>query len=363
MNISNIVFMGLVLLLVIMLYRLYLLFHPMNEGYRGLSKVSEFEDALERKYTRVDREKKEVSYCIKESTLGEEGSGEELCQKMTYKYHFNNPEKVKLVKDKIETSTILQTHGLPIPKFFKLSLSGSGSQIDLLRSKMREHQIAYPIVLKQIYGTFGIDVYTHIENDEMARRTLQMFVDKGYKEIMCEEQIAGHCYRIFVFNKTIIDVIKREAPYITGDGIHSVEVLIQMRNKKQLEKKLFETKNISHAYIEKAGYKMNSILPKGKNLIISTVINMHNGAQISRVPISEVPKVNQDIFIKTNEVLGIMTSGIDYLSQDISIPYHQNNGRILEVNGTPDTEIHTIVSSQTNDPFDIYEKIADVVFI
>jgi cyanophycin synthetase len=111
------------------------------------------------------------------------------------------------------------------------------------------------------------------------------------------------------------------------------------------------------------GYKMDSILPKGKNLIITTVINMHNGANISRVPIDKIPKINQDIFIKTNDVLGIMTSGIDFLSKDITVPYNQNNGRILEVNGTPDTEIHTIVSSQSNDPFNIYEKVADIVFM
>ncbi len=366
-HINNLIFLLLLFLLLILIFH-YFSKKSSIENYRGLSKVPEFEALLEKKYTKVDKEAKTVTYCIKKSSTNVEGeeSVDETCRSMNYNYHFNNPNSVKLVKDKIETSKILQASGIPVPKFFKFTfepMMDNVAALEKLKSEMTKNNISYPIVLKQIHGTFGIDVYTHIENDAIAEKRLQMFKEKGYKEIMCEEQIEGHCYRIFVFNKTIIDVIKREAPYVTGDGVNTIRSLITMRNKKQLEKKLFETKNLSEDYMQKLGYKMDDILPKGKNLIITTVINMHNGANISRVPIGKIPKINQDIFIKTNDVLGIMTSGIDFLSNDITVPYNQNNGRILEVNGTPDTEIHTIVSSQTNDSFNIYEKIADIVFM
>ncbi len=107
---------------------------------------------------------------------------------------------------------------------------------------------------------------------------------------------------------------------------------------------------------------MDDILPKGRNVIISTVINMHNGADIERIPLGSIPEINRNIFIQANQVLGIKCSGIDFLSPDITKSYKENNGRILEINGTPDTEIHTIVSEQSGDNFDIYEKIAANVF-
>jgi cyanophycin synthetase len=328
------------------------------EHYRGLSKVPEFEDALERKYTKVDKVEKRVFYC-KENV--------KECQSRSYRYHFNSPESVTFVKDKVATSQKLQLHQLPVPAFFKFKFEehelDQKSALTQLKRQMKFNKISYPIVLKQIHGTFGIDVFTHIEDDESAVKILQLLKDKGYHEIMCEEQIEGDCYRIFIFNKQIIDVICRKAPYVIGDGIHSIQALIAMRNKKQLEEKLFETKNVSETYIQKMGYRLDSILPKGKKLIISTVINMHNGASISRTPISSIPKVNQDIFIKTNEVLDITTSGIDFLSKDITVPYTQNKAKILEVNGTPDTEIHNIVSEEIKDGFNIYEKISDVVFM
>jgi glutathione synthase/RimK-type ligase-like ATP-grasp enzyme len=357
-----------------------------QENYKGLSKVSEFEDLLEKKYTKVDREKKEVTNCIVHSTKNELGEDEkeEECRTLTYKYHFNKPDVVKFVKDKIATSTVLQDAGIPVPKFFKFTFGEKTTitndsedsysvikddymdnimELEEFKRRMVAKKIDYPVVMKQIYGTFGIDVFTHIDSDEKAMKTIETFRDKGYKDFMCEEQIEGHCYRVFVFNNTIIDVIKRSAPFVIGDGINSVRSLIDMRNKKQLGKGLFETKNVSEDYILTQGYKMDDIPNRNKNIIISTVINMHNGADIERIPLKNVAKLNQKVCLKTNEVLGIMTSGIDFISKDISIPYNENKGRILEVNGTPDTEIHSIVSNKDNSNFNIYKEISNIVFL
>lgn len=337
------------------------------EHYKGLSKVNEFEKMLEKKYTKVDTNEKVVTQCTLNSKINDinQEVEEENCVSKSYKYHFNTPDAVKLVKDKIETSTLLQNARIPVPKFFKFTFKENMDNvmsIELLKENMKKNKIDYPIVLKQIYGTFGIDVYTHIDNDIKAQETLEKLRGKGYNELMCEEQIEGHCYRIFVFNNHIIDIIERSAPFIVGDGVNDIQSLINMRNKKQLEKGLFKTNNVTESYIKERGYTMTSILPTGTNLIISTVINMHNGANINRIPIDKLPKENIEIFLKTNKVLGITTSGIDFLSKDINIPYNKNNGKILEVNGTPDTEIHTIVSKQSNNPFNIYDKISDYVF-
>ncbi len=364
---NNIIFLILIFILFIILLLWYHKLTYNTEHYKGLSKVDEFEKMLKKKYTKVDTNEKVVTQCNMNSKINDVGEEieEENCVSKSYKYHFNTPDAVKLVKDKIETSTLLQNAQIPVPKFFKFTFTNNMDNIqavERLKEEMNKHKIDYPIVLKQIHGTFGIDVFTHIDNDIKARETLEKLREKGYNELMCEEQIEGHCYRVFVFNNHIIDVIERSAPFIVGDGINDIQSLINMRNKGQLEKGLFKTTNISENYIKNEGYKMNSILPKGKNLMISTVINMHNGANILRIPIHKLPKKNVEIFLKTNKVLGITTSGIDFLSKDITIPYDKNNGRILEVNGTPDTEIHTIVSKQNNESFNIYDRISDYVF-
>lgn len=379
-NIHQILFVILVILLILLLVKLVwdsYQAYTIKEHYVGLSKVDKFVDMMEKKYTKVDREAKTVTQCIKKRNyqgsdadrdtygLPKLESEDENCQTISYKYHFNREDAIKLVKDKIATSQLLMDAGIPVPKFFKFTFTHTMDNImaqEKLLSQMNDAGITFPIVLKQIYGTFGIDVFTHIKDIEMAGKTLETMREKGYKELMCEEQIDGHCYRVFVFNGEIMDVIQRSAPFVIGDGVNTVRSLIDMRNKRQLEKRLFETKNVTESYITDQGYKMDDILPKEKSLIITTVINMHNGADIKRIPIESVPEINRNIFIQANQVLGIKCSGIDFLSPNITLSYKENNGRILEINGTPDTEIHTIVSEQSGDRFDIYEKIATNVF-
>jgi cyanophycin synthetase len=225
---------------------------------------------------------------------------------------------------------------------------------------MNNTEIYFPIVLKPINGTFGIDVITNIDNEKELNESINSLKEK-YKELMLEEQISGDCYRIFVFNNKVIDIIKREKPYVIGNGIHTVKELIEERNKEQEKMQLFQTKNVSNLFIIKQGYTLDTILEDKVKVYISNVINMHNGARISRIPLDTIPQKNIDMFINTNKYLNILCSGLDYLSEDITIEYDKNNGKILEVNGTPDTEIHTKIN-YNKDEDGFFKKVVNNIF-
>jgi D-alanine-D-alanine ligase-like ATP-grasp enzyme len=55
--------------------------------------------------------------------------------------------------------------------------------------------------------------------------------------------------------------------------------------------------------------------------------------------------------------MNITCSGLDFLSDDITIEYDKNNGKILEVNGTPDTEIHEKIKD-----YNFFEKLVNSIF-
>jgi glutathione synthase/RimK-type ligase-like ATP-grasp enzyme len=84
---------------------------------------------------------------------------------------------------------------------------------------------------------------------------------------------------------------------------------------------------------------------------------MHNGARISRINIEDIPTKNIDLFLKVNKAMNITCSGLDFLSDDITIEYDINNGRILEVNGTPDTEIHQKIKN-----YNFFERVVNSIF-
>ena len=308
----------------------------------GLANDSFFKEVENNNYE-IDYEKKEIKKC--------DNNG---CQTKSYVKHFNTPEAVKLARDKFGTSSILNKHGIPIPKYLKIDLNPYS--VDKIKSQMSNSSIIYPVVIKPIHGTFGIDVETDIQSDSELKDLLEKYKNK-YDDLMLEEQIPGDCYRIFVFNDAIIDVIKREKPFIIGDGVKTVKQLIDIRNKEQIEQGFFETKNVSTLFMKKQGVGPETVLPNGKKIFISNVINMHNGARISRIPLMNIPDVNKELFLKVNKSLNITCSGLDYLSEDITVPYSANRGTILEVNGTPDTDIHQKIE---NDHF--FKEIVNNIF-
>jgi cyanophycin synthetase len=343
------------LYIIILILTLLIIFISLNnilknftvENYTSLS-TNLFLDEMRNNGYIIDVQNNTVKYCKK---------NDNDCITKSYKKHFNSIEAIKLVKDKFKTSSLLIKNNIPVPKFAKID---SNDNIKNIITTMNKTDIYFPIVLKPINGTFGIDVITNIDNQKELNESIDI-LKKKYKELMLEEQISGDCYRIFVFNNKVIDVIKREKPYVIGDGIHTVNELIEERNKEQEKMLLFQTKNVSNLFIIKQGYTLDTILDDNVKVYISNVINMHNGARISRISLDTIPQKNIDMFINTNKYLNILCSGLDYLSEDITVEYDKNDSKILEVNGTPDTEIHTKIN-YNKDEEGFFKKVVNNIF-
>jgi len=329
------------LLLIVILICIFYLLHNLlkkniTENYQGII-TEEFYNELEKIGYKIDKKNKLLLYNDKT---------------ISYNKHFNTVENINNAKNKYITSQILSKNNIPIPRFIKINCSESALSIF---QNMKKHNIKFPVVIKPINGTFGIDVITDISNIDELEVQLKIFSVK-YHELMLEEQIKGDCYRIFVFNNKVIDIINRKKPFIIGNGVNSIKELIYIRDQEQLKKNLMEVSNISETYIKKQGYNIDDIPEPGKKIFITNVINMHNGATIDRIPISSVPKKNLDLFINVNKSMDINCSGLDYLSEDITVDYDKNNSVILEVNGTPDTEIHQKIHG-----FNFFESLVKTI--
>jgi glutathione synthase/RimK-type ligase-like ATP-grasp enzyme len=333
------------ILFIIVFITIFFIFYLLNnllknkvyENYQGII-TDNFYTELEKLGYTVDKTNKTIIYNDKT---------------ISYNKHFNSEISIKNAKNKIITSSILLENNIPIPQFLKIDFSDSSN---IIYDKILKSNIKFPVVIKPINGTFGIDVMTDIETFEELDETIS-FLKTKYKDAILEQQISGDCYRVFVFNNKIIDVINREKPYIIGNGTHTVAQLIDIRNEEQDKLNLLRIKNVSDLYLKKQGFVLTDIPPENKKIFISNVINMHNGARIARIPIESIPQKNIDLFLKVNKAMNINCSGLDFLSDDITVEYDVNNAHILEVNGTPDTEIH-----QKIDGYNFFEKFVSSIF-
>jgi glutathione synthase/RimK-type ligase-like ATP-grasp enzyme len=339
-----------ILIILIIFLVLFILNKYLNitENYTPLINQDFKKILLENKYELNESDKK-IKYCDLDNK----------CNEKSYKLSFNNVNSVRLVINKYETNHFLRTNGVTnVPHSLIIDLS----DIDKILDQMRKNNISYPIVLKPVDGTFGIDVYTSIMDKTQLIETIKILKEKNYTTYLLEGMFYGDNYRVFVFNNEVIDIIKREKPYVIGDGINTINYLNELRNNEQIKNNFFPLKELDIYYLKTQNYRPTDIPKLGEKVYVSNVINLHNGAIPSKIDINKVPIENIKLFQKVTNVLGLNCSGIDYLSNNIYEKYSSDRTNktniILEVNGTPDVGIHLIFDK--DDKF--YHNIKNRIF-
>ena len=236
-----------------------------------------------------------------------------------YDNNFNNLDAIKIANDKRLTNQVLSQHHLPVCNFY---IYDNKLSIDENIQKMNK-SVNFPIVVKYALGEKGNFVYTDIQNNEQAVKKIKYLLDNK-KAILVEEQAVGDKFRIFVLNDEIVYISRDNPPIIKGDGKSTVLQLIK--------KYTIPIKNYDEDLIKTQGYTLESILPDGKSLKVTNVINFSNGANLEIIPIDSVHPDNIALFKNINKIMNLKMNGIDFITPSLNIP---NVGKIIEVNPFP----------------------------
>src|SRR5690625_3296600 len=135
-------------------------------------------------------------------------------------------EAVELVDDKGITKDILAEKNVPVPK-------GKGFPEDATDEEIIEFSktIDYPIVFKPTDASLGMGVVTNIKSDEEFVQALKYVRHElGYGEVIVEQHVEGKEFRVYVVEDKVIAAYNRIPANITGDGIHTIEELIELKN-------------------------------------------------------------------------------------------------------------------------------------
>ncbi len=90
-------------------------------------------------------------------------------------------------------------------------------------------ELGFPVVVKPIQGSLSKHVVCDVRNERElcdAIRVAQM-IDR---EFVLEKFIAGDVYRITIVNQDYVACCLREAPNVVGDGAHTIQELIEIKN-------------------------------------------------------------------------------------------------------------------------------------
>ena len=257
--------------------------------------------------------------------------GDKVTIKRDY-FKMKNPDSIrKYVNNKYLCKTIMQKNGLPVPKAIEWNYDKSKCEnLNTIFSSL-----SFPLVLKPINGQSGYKVFVGLENKSAVMNKIGVFLINK-RPFLVEEQAFGNNYRVFVMNGKVLDIVRRDPPFVVGDGESTILELIQ-EDKRNNQ---YGIKKPDWNLIKKQGLSKNMIIPNGQKVIVTLTIHYTNGAKTESLSLQNIHPENIDMFVKANKILNLHVSGIDYMGHDLSVPFTLHNGRILEVNPGPGLNIH-----------------------
>jgi cyanophycin synthetase len=264
---------------------------------------------------------------------------------------------VDIACDKEETKNLLGASEIPVPK--GVIVRTEEGLKDAIES------VGYPMVLKPVDGNHGKGATTDINNWEQAVKALAAAQVYG-RSVICERFITGFDFRVLVINNKFICAALRTPASVVGDGVHTIQWLVDETNKDPRrgfghEKVLTSIKldDFSDKMLEEKGYTLETIPPVGELVLLKPTANLSTGGTSTDVT-DEVHPANIFMCERIAQIIGLDICGIDIMAPDLRLPISENGGAVLEVNAAPGFRMH--IDPAVGLPRNVAEPVIEMLF-
>src|SRR5690625_1662956 len=242
-------------------------------------------------------------------------------------------EAVELASDKGVTKEILAQKNVPVPK-------GKGFSADTSDKEIIEFSrtLGYPLVCKPTDASLGAGVVTNIKNDEEFVRALEYVRHElDYDDVIVEQHVTGPEYRLYVIDNKVVAAYNRIPANITGDGIHTIEELIDLKNYERrqnarLNSCLIHTDNEIIDFINRKGYDLTSIPKAGEYILLREKTNVSIGGDPIDVTDDIDDEIKQIAINAIKAIPGLHHAGVDIIVDDEE--GKERSAVVLEINAT-----------------------------
>ncbi len=241
----------------------------------------------------------------------------------------------KMTDDKGMTSAMLNEVGLPGTHF--------KSGLNLNEAQKFASEIGYPVVVKPLVGMQGYGVTPNIQNAAELDAAYKAAI-KHNPKVIVEKHVRGDDHRMLVIDGKYMGCTKRSITRLAGDGKRSVQQLVDEVNQQPFRNRIpsspkyqITRQKIITQTLEKQGYNWNSVPPKGAEIAMHIVPNISQGGTLETI--EDVHPANIEMAERAARLFGLKVAGVDYLTEDITLPYWQSGGAICEVNARPALDV------------------------
>jgi cyanophycin synthetase len=226
-------------------------------------------------------------------------------------------------------------------------------------------KIGYPLVLKPVGGNHGRGATINVNGWEQALEALAA-AKRVSRGVIVEKFITGFDHRLLVVDYKFVAGARRTPAMVTGDGVHSVQQLIDIVNSDPRrgyghEKVLTAIKvdEMTMGMLAEKGLSLESVPQEGMELHLKRTANLSTGGTSTDVT-DIVHPYNVFLAERIARIIGLDICGIDIMTPDISVPLHENGGAVLEVNAGPGFRMH--IAPAEGLPRNVAEPVVDMLY-
>ncbi|MDI1317337.1 cyanophycin synthetase [Flavobacterium sp.] len=226
-------------------------------------------------------------------------------------------------------------------------------------------KIGYPIVLKPLDGNHGKGASINVKTREEAVQGLAYAKQYSHR-IIVEKFITGYDFRVLIIDNKLVAAAKREPAHVKGDGIQTIQQLIEETNRDPLrgyghENVLtqIDVDRDTTDLLEKLNYTLETVPNKGEVVYLKSTANLSTGGTSIDVTDMMHP---ENIFLceRISRVIGLDICGVDIMAENLTQPLKENGGCILEVNAAPGFRMHLAPSEGL--PRNVAAPVIDMLY-
>lgn len=219
------------------------------------------------------------------------------------------------------------------------------------------------VIIKPHRGSRGRHTTLDIRTPEELKRAFDIGMEIT-TAVVVEKYLHGTVHRVTLVGGEPVAIARREYPHVIGDGVHTVDELIDIENKNPMRNGVhFRALDKAHRAKEalrKQNLTNSSVPEKGRLVIINDKNSRLHGTVTEDVT-DTVHEDNIKLFKRFADMLGDPIVGVDFMIDDMTRPWtEQPDAGVLECNAMPFIDVHhKVISGRT---INVAAYLWDVIF-
>jgi len=245
-----------------------------------------------------------------------------------------------IMANKEVTKIVLKDYGINVPE--GISIKSTEEAMDRFVSFKGKD-----IVVKPKSTNFGKGV--SVLKNNQSQKDYKKAVEKAFEydhSVLIEEFIGGKEYRFLIIGDVVAGILHRLPANIIGNGMQTIEALVNEKNKSPLRGKGYVTPlekidlgNIEKEYLTIQGKNIYDTPQKGEIIYLRENSNISTGGDSFDFT-DEVHEAYKRIAVNSAKAVGAKICGADIIIQDIHAEPNAKNHSVIELNFNPALHIH-----------------------